>query len=248
MDAKQRSASVLRLLGRFRLGSLLWLCLLAAILLMWHRDHAQLQLQIAKHSGVNRTAWSIDQILGQPDTTGFGDIATAWAPQNRDAGTEWVIVEFPSTVKATGVDVYETFNPGAVVRVASVSMSGAEQIVWEGTDPVWLTPPSPAALYSGASTFTVNGFTVALPVSARGGIPKIKFPAPVSTRRLKLYIDSAAVPGWNEIDADVAAELEEGWDALCRSWDRMYPSNPVPSEKDEDDDGRNAGEEGKRRR
>lgn len=46
-----------------------------------------------------------------------GDITGAWAQGNR-ANNEFLIVEFERPVYPEQIDIYETYNPGAVVRVA----------------------------------------------------------------------------------------------------------------------------------
>jgi hypothetical protein len=161
-----------RFLPRFRLASLIWASLVAAILMMWHRDR---QALIAKYTVSSRNAWSIDQVLGRPNTTGAGDIPTAWASALQDSGPEWIIAEFPKSIDVTSIVVHETYNPGALVRIDSVSAAGAKTKLWSGIDP---TPPG-----------------------APRGVSTITLPRPVRTRRIQLYLDSVAVPGWNEIDA-----------------------------------------------
>lgn len=229
LNAEQRSASWLGLIGRFRLGSLMWLCVLVAVLLMWRRDRAQLQLQVASLGGHTHIGWSIDHILGPPHASGTGGLGTAWASQRADSGMEWVIVEFPSTVRASGVHVYETLNPGAICRVSSVSMTGAEEILWEGTDPVVVSKTSRRSapiriLAEGKDSFLVWSL-------GSGGVSKIPFATPVNTRRLKIYLDSAAVPGWNEVDAvalvDGNSEVQwasSAWASSSFAFNRKAPS------------------------
>ncbi len=123
-------------------------------------------------------SWSSSQIIGPADTPNYGDIPTAWASRTPDIQEEWIIVEFPKTVSATQVDIYETFNPGAVTQIYSVSMLGGESLIWEGKDPLAASLPT-----------------------RQTAISKIQFDSPVHTRRIKIVIDSRAFPGWNEIDA-----------------------------------------------
>ncbi len=158
--------------------------LVVAILVLWYQDHRAMQSKLEGYTTNRSLSWSIDQILGQPDTSTFGDKRTAWASKSKDARIEFVIVEFPYTVNAVGVHVYETYNPGAVVLVHTVDMSGREHLVWNGRDPL---------LKSGV----------------RGGVAKLRFGQSHRTRRLRIVLDSGAVPGWNEIDA-VALEADNG--------------------------------------
>ena len=63
----------------------------------------------------------------------------------------------------------------ARIRIDTVAASGSCTKIWSGIDP---TPP----------------------VAGRG-ISTFSLAKPVRTRRIKLYLDSGAFPGWNEIDA-----------------------------------------------
>ena len=47
----------------------------------------------------------------------LGDINGAWAQGNR-ANDEFLIVEFGRAVYPVQIHIYETFNPGAVVKVS----------------------------------------------------------------------------------------------------------------------------------
>ncbi len=166
------------MLPLFSIASMMWMSLVCAICVLWYRDHAQLQRQISRFYSVDTTSWSSSQIIGPADTPNYGDIPTAWASRTPDIQEEWIIVEFPKTVSATQVDIYETFNPGAVTQIYSVSMLGGESLIWEGKDPLAASLPT-----------------------RQTAISKIQFDSPVTTRRIKIVIDSRAFPGWNEIDA-----------------------------------------------
>jgi hypothetical protein len=73
------------------------------------------------------------------------------------------------------IDIYETFNPGAVTAVSVFTPEGREQTVWQGVDPT--------------------------PVTSDRGTSRIPVQVGFKTQRVKIYINSPAVPGWNEIDA-----------------------------------------------
>jgi hypothetical protein len=120
--------------------------------------------------------WGPEQATGKPDTwPNQGDIVTAWASQTPDGQREWLLLEYARPVVAKEVHIYETFNPGAVDRVTAFDLTGKEIEVWKGKDP------------------TAAG--------AGGGISKIACKKKVKTNRIKIYINSPAVLGWNEIDA-----------------------------------------------
>lgn len=158
---------------RFRLSSLLLLMTIGAILMAWRRDHLKLLAEVSRLQNVNAN-WGADEAAGPPNTQGYGDITTAWASQSADGQREWLMLEFDE-VTPTAVHIYETFNPGAVYKIARVNIFGQEQVLWQGVDP---TSPQ-----------------------VRGGVSKISLRGAPATSRLKIYVDSPAFSGWNEIDA-----------------------------------------------
>ncbi len=176
---------------RFSVGSMLWLSLVAALGCLWYLDRRQLQRQIDMVQGRDSTRWSIDQVLGPPNTKTFGDVSTAWASRIPDADEEWIVVEFPSATKPASLEIYETYNPGAVVEVRAVNMSGAESVLWSGKDPL---------------AGTAGGKAV-IPMDAAG-----------SVRRFKIIIDSDAVAGWNEIDAVAVVDQQGGRQWAAAAW------------------------------
>jgi hypothetical protein len=161
---------------KFRLLDLIWMSLLAAVLMSWHRDRVRMKNELDLLTGVrsNTASWSIDQILGKPDTVGSGDMQTAWASKSQES-PEWVIVEFPRAVDISQVVIYETYNPGAVYRICTLSYHNQETEIWKGTD------PTPTTAARGNSHFGIKPGN--------------------RSRRLKIYLQSELVPGWNEIDA-----------------------------------------------
>lgn len=155
-------------------------------MLLWYRDHKRLSDDlVGKQAGNKGPNWSIDQVRGKPNTTPFGDIVTAWASGSQNGQPEWIIAEYPSTTDVNEIHVYETYNPGALVKITSVSMTGDETLIWTGKDPAPLNTINP-------------------------GRAEIKLPNAIHTRRIKLYLDSPAVDGWNEIDA-IAIINAKGW-------------------------------------
>lgn len=192
---------------KLSVASMLWLTLLIAILILWYQDHKRLSNQISTiNGGVDSLSWSIDQVKGAPDTLGFGDRGTAWASTTEDAREEWLVVEFPSAKVVTEVHVYETYNPGAVVRIYSVDLAGGEELLWQGTDPLAAS-------------------------KVAGGIAKIKLDQSANTRRLRIVIDSASYPGWNEIDAVKMVDTNGGSQWVSKAWasTSFGKNRPVPS-------------------
>lgn len=125
-------------------------------------------------SEYSATSWCANQAAGKPDTFQAGDIPTAWASATSDGGEEWLELTYAQPVRPTRVRVHETYNPGAVVRIEAKDGAGKWHILWKGED----------------STKEAPGWL------------DVAFEAPAfATREIRVTIDAAKVPGWNEIDA-----------------------------------------------
>ena len=119
--------------------------------------------------------WGPEQATGEPDTSRSGDIPTAWASKTPDGQTEWLELTYGEDLQPLGVLVYETYNPGALSKVTTFSDRGDERILWEGEDPTG--------------------------TDKNRGISLIPFQTEHPISRVRLYLDSTRVSGWNEIDA-----------------------------------------------
>ena len=127
--------------------------------------------------------WSAAQATGAPNTEAAGDCVTAWASTETDGGDEWLELTYDRPVNPTAVRIRETFNPGAVTKVEAQDGGGTWHTVWAGKDGTKDCP--------GWLTVTLE-------------VPEW------TTRKIKLTLDSAAVPGWNEIDAvELIGEADE---------------------------------------
>ena len=119
-----------------------------------------------------KRGWGPEQVTGVPDTPRAGDFPTAWASREPDGGAEWLAVAFGREVDIAEVRIRESYNPGAITRVTGV-VGGREITLWEGTP-------------------------------QRGPAPR-DFVAPVQAHvqagSIIVHLDTALVPGWNEIDA-----------------------------------------------
>lgn len=121
-------------------------------------------------------AWGPEQATGAPDTwPRSGDITTAWASNTPDGQREWLELTYATPVRPTAVLIYETYNPGAVDRVTAFNSDGKEFDLWTGSD------PTPAGQEKGISVIPVH--------------PEFEL------TRIRVYLDSPKVSGWNEIDA-----------------------------------------------
>jgi len=123
-----------------------------------------------------RRNWGPEQAAGPPDTWPlFGDRVTAWASLTEDGQDEWLLLEYAEPVLPHAVVVYATYNPGALGRVTVFRLDGEEVEVWKGQDPT--------------------------PIGSEKGISVIPIKVNFKTNRVKLYLNSRSVGGWNEIDA-----------------------------------------------
>lgn len=120
--------------------------------------------------------WTPLQATGQPDVSGAVDDPKAWASKMQDAGElEWLELRYAIAMDPVAIHVYESYNPGALVKVTAFTSDGVERIIWEGTDPT--------------------------PQGSGRGVSKIPVKTMFPFDRIRLYLDSGSVSGWNEIDA-----------------------------------------------
>lgn len=121
-------------------------------------------------------SWSAQQATGAPDTPDAGDNATAWAASAADDQVETLVLVFEQLVNPTAIEIYESFNPGAVAQIEVLDPNTDEWVVvWSGEAD---TAGEEMALFSPELT-----------------------PVDFVTNQVRLTIDEAAVEGWNEIDA-----------------------------------------------
>lgn len=120
--------------------------------------------------------WSAAQALGAPNTTSCGDITTAWASATTDSRREFLVLGIPTVLSANKIEIFETWNPGAIDTVyVRNAISGAWIEVFRTT----------AAANPTCPTSKIINFT-ALPYSING---------------IRIAMNSPVVPSWNEIDA-----------------------------------------------
>ncbi len=152
--------------------TLYWLTLPLLILGVLLTD---VSLYAFKPVAAAKRSWGPEQLTGPPDTPAAGDQSTAWASQTQDGQPEWLLLEYAVAVQPRCVLVYETYNPGALQSIAVIKPDGSEQQVWTGADPV-------------------------RPGQGKG-VSAVAIQTAFKVKRVKLYLDSPAVQGWNEIDA-----------------------------------------------
>jgi hypothetical protein len=150
-----------------------------------------------------KRAWGPEQATGEPDTPMAGDIQSAWASKTPDGDDEWLLLEYAEPAVPTLISVHETFNTGALVRVTVFKLDGSEVEVWKGADP---TAPN-------------SGM----------GVSEIPVKVDFKTNRVKLYIDSKNVAGWNEIDAVGFTDdaKKQSWAVAAEASSTFAPPRPV---------------------
>jgi hypothetical protein len=123
------------------------------------------------------TDWGAVQAAGAPDSLRYGDNRKSWTPRTEKAGEEWLELAYATPVRATGVRVFQNFNPGALVKIELITEDGRAMTVWEGPD----TTP-----------YAKNQI----------GVFETTFPrTEKSVVRVKLTLDTKRIGGWKEIDA-----------------------------------------------
>jgi hypothetical protein len=159
---------------RFRLVTVLLLVTIVALALAWRRDHQRMVAEIAalRYPG---PYYESTQATGPPNATSSEDSSSAWCPATADGGYEWLILEYEKPIVPKAIVLHENMEPGAIVRISHYPTLGREQNLWEGTY---------------ASTQGANNMVATLAISTA-----------IKTQRIKVYLDTAKVPGWNEIDA-----------------------------------------------
>jgi uncharacterized protein YjdB/PKD repeat protein len=120
--------------------------------------------------------WSAQQALGAPNVPYYSDHGNAWASSSTGSSREFLELGFSRPDTINTIKIWETFNPGAIDTVYVFNPEiGNWEIVWSGT---------------------------AYPEAPRIRVFEVKFPTTsFFVDRVRIAINSPAVPGWNEIDA-----------------------------------------------
>ena len=128
-------------------------------------------------SQYSSSSWSAAQATGLPDVLNYGDMPLAWAPLKADDSIQWIELNYLESIYANSINVLETNNPGALIKVDLKDSSNIYHTVWEGSDPG-------KGIYGKISwsniTFSQTAYL---------------------TNSVRLFFDTNIVPGWNEIDA-----------------------------------------------
>ncbi len=130
---------------------------------------------VAASSEYSNPNWSAAQATGPADTPECGDHDTAWASADQSSPEEWLELQYADPVIPQEIHIYETFNPGSIVKVEVVSTVSEYITVWEGP---------PGAVEICPRVFVVKVRDVDAPVSG-----------------VRITLDQSVINDWNEIDA-----------------------------------------------
>ncbi len=133
-------------------------------------------------------SWCAAQATGAPDTADCGDIGTAWASAT-STGKDELRVFFPQPVVPTRLDIYETYNPGAITQVDLILPDGDLLPITNSAEP-------------GAPCPGIMTLDITTEAAAIGAV---------------IYLDQTITGNWNEIDAvQMTGGLVD--DGLVRQW------------------------------
>jgi hypothetical protein len=122
------------------------------------------------------TAWSAQQALGAPNVyPNHGDIQQAWASRTADGQDEWIELGFDVPRSISAVEIYETYNPGAIGTVELITTSGQR---------IQLRGPTLERTASPSNKLVLQTSCTAEPIAA-----------------VRINVESTGTPGWNELDA-----------------------------------------------
>jgi hypothetical protein len=122
-------------------------------------------------------SWSFSQVTGEPDTEACGDNGSAWAGKD-STSREILRVFFDEPVIPSEINIYQTFNPGAIVQIDIGNSDNPDRVLPlpNSADPVGNTD------CPGVFSYDVSGVT-----------------APIDI--VVIYLDQSLTGNWNEIDA-----------------------------------------------
>lgn len=143
-----------------------------------------------------KRSWGPEQAVGEPNSSS-GDQQTAWASATPDEQAEWLVLDYGTPIKVSEIQVFETYNPGAIERITAFLPDGKEVDAWVSEAVEGEAKPAVGAANQ--------------PADEVGASRPWAVDEPV--QRIKLYLNSPKVEGWNEIDAVglVDAQGETHW-------------------------------------
>ena len=133
---------------------------------------------IAFSSQFSTTSWSAKRALGAENVyPNYGDYTNAWASPTTDGQREYLVLGLATPQTAKTIEIYETYNPGAV---DTVYIRLADTGQWKKI----YSKPAIAGLPAEARIFSIFMDETTYLIDA-----------------IRIALNSPAVEGWNEIDA-----------------------------------------------
>jgi len=137
----------------------------------------QWAVSAAASSEYSNPDWAASQATGAPNVAECGDNALAWASRD-DTTVDWLELTYATPVKPFEIDIYQTFNPGQIVKVELFSPDGQASYL------VYTAAPAKVEACPQKLTLPLDGSSL----------------APVD--RIRITIDQSVLGvGWGEIDA-----------------------------------------------
>jgi hypothetical protein len=131
---------------------------------------------IAYTTQYSPAGWSANQATGAPDTYGYGDQNTAYAPGPINGSIETITLGYITALYTSGVDIRETIGNGFVTKIELHDQSDVYHTVWASKD-----PSIPGYVYDFVPTWTTTTYLV---------------------DEVRITLDTNHNPGtWDEIDA-----------------------------------------------
>lgn len=136
-------------------------------------------------SEYSRTDYSASKATGAPDVEDCGDNINAWASLKPDT-EEWLELTYDVPVVPTEINIYQSYNPSAVVEVDLVDTNGEIWVAWTG---------QPEAVEYCPDLMTIT----------------IELEQEILVGQVVVFIDQRATGwGWTEIDAVELVGFPEG--------------------------------------
>ncbi|MFA5995865.1 MAG: hypothetical protein WCW27_01020 [Patescibacteria group bacterium] len=79
-------------------------------------------------------SWSAKQATAEPNVETYGDNSRAWAPAEKNKGTQTLELTYTKAAVPTGIRIHENLGSGAVSKVEVKNIDGEYKTVWQGTD------------------------------------------------------------------------------------------------------------------
>lgn len=121
--------------------------------------------------------WAAAQATGAPNVTACGDDTSAWASKD-DTTVEWLELTYATPVKPYQVNIYQSFNPGQIVKIELFSPDG--QTVYQ----IYSATPTKVETCPQVLTLSLDGSSL------------------TQVNRMRITVDQSVLGvGWGEIDA-----------------------------------------------